>query len=45
MPPAVSEESKLLLLVLLLPFGHLVELVLGLPKDIVEIGIGEIALQ
>lgn len=45
MSPAVSEESKLFLLILLLPFGHLVELILGLPKDIVEIGIGEIALQ
>lgn len=45
MAPAVSEESTLLLLVLLLPFGHLVELVLGLPKDIMEIGIRKIALQ
>lgn len=45
MSPVVSKESKLFLLVLLLPFGHLVELVLGLPKDIVEISIGEIALQ
>lgn len=45
MAPAVSEESVLLLLILLLPFGHLVELVLGLPKDVVEIGIGEIVLQ
>lgn len=45
MAPAVSEESTLLLLILLLPFGHLVELFLGLPKDIVEIGIREIALQ
>lgn len=44
MAPAVSEESTLLLLILLLPFGHLVELFLGLPKDIVEIGIREIAL-
>lgn len=45
MAPVVSEESILLLLVLLLPFGHLVELVLGLPKDIVEISIREIVLQ
>lgn len=45
MPPVVSEESKLFLLILLLPFGHLVELVLGLPKNVVEISIGEIALQ
>lgn len=45
MAPAVSEESTLLLLILLLPFGHLVELFLGLPKDIVEISIREIALQ
>ena len=43
--PAVSEESTLLLLILLLPFGHLVELVLGLPKDIMEIGIREVVLQ
>lgn len=45
MAPVVSEESTLLLLVLLLPFGHLVELILGLPKDIVEIGIREVVLQ
>lgn len=45
MAPAVSEESILFLLILLLPFGHLVELVLGLPKDIVEISIREIALH
>lgn len=44
MAPAVSEESTLLLLILLLPFGHLVELILGLPKDIVEIDIREIVL-
>lgn len=45
MAPAVSEESTLLLLILLLPFGHLVELVFGLPKDLVEISIREIVLQ
>lgn len=45
MAPAVSEESTLLLLILLLPFGHLVELFLGLPKDIMEISIREIVLQ
>ena len=45
MAPAVSEESILLLLVLLLPFGHLVELILGLPKDIMEISIREVVLQ
>lgn len=44
MAPAVSEESILLLLVLLLPFGHLVELILGLPKDIMEISIREVVL-
>lgn len=43
--PAVSEESTLLLLILLFPFGHLVELVFGLPKDLVEISIREIVLQ
>lgn len=45
MAPAGSEESTLLLLILLLPFGHLVELVFGLPKDIMEISVGEIVLQ
>ena len=32
-----SEEAKLLLLLLLPPLGHAVELLLGLPKDILEI--------
>lgn len=45
MAPAVSEESTLLLLILLLPFGHLVELMFGLPKDLMEISIREIVLQ
>lgn len=32
-----SEEAELLLLLLLPPLGHAVELLLGLPKDILEI--------
>lgn len=34
-----SEEAELLFLLLLLPLGHAVEFLLGLPKDILEVGI------
>ena len=39
-----SEEAELLFLLLLLPLGHAVEFLLGLPKDILEVRVGEIEL-
>lgn len=34
-----SEEAQLLFLSLLLPLGHAVELLLGFPEDVLEIGV------
>jgi hypothetical protein len=34
-----SEETQLLFLLLLLPLGHAVELLLGFPKDVLEVRI------
>lgn len=34
-----SEEAELLFLLLLLPLGHAVEILLGFPKDILEVSV------